>query len=70
VVIAQGEERAGLLVDELHGEIQTVIKPLGPLFDHLPDIAGGTILGSGQVALSLDVPGILTSVRAMESAIH
>ncbi|MFY3774994.1 chemotaxis protein CheA [Marinobacter salsuginis] len=70
VVIAQGEERAGLLVDELHGEIQTVIKPLGPLFDHLPDIAGGTILGSGQVALTLDVPGILTSVRAMESAIH
>ena len=70
VVIAQGEERAGLLVDELHGEIQTVIKPLGPLFDHLPDIAGGTILGSGQVALTLDVPGILTSVRAMEAAIH
>jgi len=70
VVIAQGEERAGLLVDELHGEIQTVIKPLGPLFDHLPDIAGGTILGTGQVALTLDVPGILSSVRAMEAAIH
>lgn len=70
VVIAQGEERAGLLVDELHGEIQTVIKPLGPLFDHLPDIAGGTILGTGQVALTLDVPGLLTSVRAMEATTH
>ncbi|MCD1646501.1 chemotaxis protein CheA [Marinobacter adhaerens] len=70
VVIAHGQERAGLLVDELHGEIQTVIKPLGPLFDHLPDIAGGTILGTGQVALTLDVPGLLTSVRAMEATTH
>lgn len=70
VVIAQGQERAGLLVDELHGEIQTVIKPLGPLFDHLPDIAGGTILGTGQVALTLDVPGLLSSVRAMEATTH
>lgn len=70
VVIAQGKERAGLLVDELHGEIQTVIKPLGPLFEHLPDIAGGTILGTGQVALTLDVPGLLSSVRAMEATTH
>lgn len=70
VVVAHGQERAGLLVDELHGEIQTVIKPLGPLFDHLPDIAGGTILGTGQVALTLDVPGLLTSVRAMEAQTH
>lgn len=70
VVIANGQERAGLLVDELHGEIQTVIKPLGPLFDHLPDIAGGTILGTGQVALTLDVPGLLTSVRDMEATTH
>lgn len=70
VVIAHGQERAGLLVDELHGEIQTVIKPLGPLFDHLPDIAGGTILGTGQVALTLDVPGLLTSVREMDAITH
>lgn len=70
VVIAHGRETAGLLVDELHGEIQTVIKPLGPLFDHLPDIAGGTILGTGQVALTLDVPGLLTSVRTMEATTH
>ncbi|MFE8070310.1 chemotaxis protein CheA [Marinobacteraceae bacterium S3BR75-40.1] len=63
VVCSHGQEKAGLLVDTLHGEIQTVIKPLGALFDHLPGVAGGTILGSGRVALTLDVPSLMASIR-------
>ena len=63
VVASHGGDAAGLLVDHLHGEIQTVIKPLGPLFEHLPGLSGATILGSGQVALILDVPGLLRLTR-------
>ena len=59
VVVRHEGGRAGLVVDGLLGERQTVIKPLGPLFRALPGIAGSAILGSGRVALILDVPGLL-----------
>jgi two-component system chemotaxis sensor kinase CheA len=49
----------GLAVDALCGASQTVIKPLGPLFQGLPGIAGSAILGSGRVALILDVEALL-----------
>ncbi|NER62614.1 chemotaxis protein CheA [Pseudomonas sp. MAFF212427] len=58
VVVSQGRQHAGLIVDQLHGELQTVIKPLGQLFQHLSGISGSTILGSGQVALILDIPSL------------
>ena len=44
--------RAGLVVDQLFGEFQTV-KPLGKVFSHIRCIGGSTILGSGEVALIL-----------------
>lgn len=47
--------QVGLLVDSLHGEFQTVIKPLGKIFKNLRGISGTTVLGSGEVALILDV---------------
>ncbi|HEY2748686.1 MAG TPA: chemotaxis protein CheW [Polyangia bacterium] len=50
---------AGLAVDALHGEAQTVVKPLGPLFAALPSISGSTITADGNVALILDVPALL-----------
>jgi len=59
VVVRYAGKRAGLVVDELMGEFQTVIKPLGPVFSHLKGIAGSTILGSGEVALILDVPALI-----------
>lgn len=59
VVVRCGERKAGLVVDELLGEFQTVIKPLGKLFMHLKGISGATLLGSGEVALILDVPGLI-----------
>ena len=58
VVVKSGGQKAGIVVDVLHGEFQTVIKPLGGLFRHLRGIGGSTILGSGEVALILDVQAL------------
>jgi two-component system chemotaxis sensor kinase CheA len=44
-----------MVVDELLGELQTVIKPLGKLFSRVRGISGTALLGSGEVALILDV---------------
>lgn len=64
VVVSQGRQHAGLIVDHLLGELQTVIKPLGQMFQHLRGISGSTILGSGQVALILDVPSLFRQLQA------
>ncbi|MNY46670.1 Chemotaxis protein CheA [compost metagenome] len=58
-MIQAGGQRSGLVVDALMGEFQTVIKPLGPLFANLRGIVGSTILGTGEVALILDVPALI-----------
>ncbi|MGZ5026597.1 MAG: chemotaxis protein CheW [Methylobacter sp.] len=63
VVVRFGEVKAGLVVDELHGENQTVIKPLGKLFENLSGIGGATVLGNGNVALILDVQGLIQLAR-------
>jgi two-component system chemotaxis sensor kinase CheA len=73
VVVRYGDSKAGLVVDELLGEFQTVIKPLGSLFRHLRAMSGSTILGSGEVALILDVPSLIhfaTSQEAERFASH
>jgi two-component system chemotaxis sensor kinase CheA len=67
VVVQSGGQRAGLLVDSLLGEFQTVIKPLHAIFNRVRCISGSTILGNGQVALILDVPALLQ--QAAESAL-
>ncbi|WP_312381105.1 chemotaxis protein CheA [Pseudomonas oryzihabitans] len=59
VVVRYAGQRAGLVVDQLLGEFQTVIKPLGPLFGHNRSLGGFTILGTGAVALILNVPGLI-----------
>lgn len=59
VVVNCAGQKAGLVVDELMGEFQTVIKPLGKIFSTLRGISGSTILGSGEVALILDVPSLV-----------
>jgi two-component system, chemotaxis family, sensor kinase CheA len=69
VVVRHEGGRAGLVVDALLGERQTVIKPLGPLFRALPGIAGSAILGSGRVALILDVPGLLRQTLAPDAVL-
>ncbi|MBI5005501.1 MAG: chemotaxis protein CheA [Nitrosomonadales bacterium] len=64
VVVQYGGTRAGLVVDTLQGEFQTVIKPLGRIFSNVNGIGGSTILGSGEVALILDVPRLVQQVSA------
>jgi len=58
VVIKAAGKKVGIVVDQLLGEFQTVIKPLGQLFRQLRGIAGSTILGSGEVSLILDVQAL------------
>ena len=67
VVVRYAEHKAGLVVDDLLGEFQTVIKPLGKLFGALRGISGSTILGSGAVALILDVPALLNQIVHLEA---
>lgn len=67
VVIKCAGRRVGLVVDALLGEFQTVIKPLGKLFERLSGISGSTILGNGDVALILDVPTLVQQVVNRES---
>ncbi|MCF7513014.1 chemotaxis protein CheA [Pseudoalteromonas sp. L23] len=59
VVVKYGQLRAGIVVDQLLGEFQTVIKPLGALFEKMSGISGSSILGSGDIALILDVPKLI-----------
>lgn len=59
VVVSHSGRKSGLVVDELLGEFQTVIKPLGKLFQRLQGISGSTILGGGEVALILDIPSLI-----------
>ena len=71
VVVQYAGQKAGIVVDQLLGEFQTVIKPLGTLFRHMRGIGGSTILGSGEVALILDVQALVSrSVRAEEQLAH
>ena len=59
VVVRYGEYKIGMMVDELFGEFQTVIKPLGDVFSNVVGISGGTILGSGEIALIFDIPKLM-----------
>jgi two-component system chemotaxis sensor kinase CheA len=66
VVVRFGHQKAGLVVDQLHGELQTVIKPMGVIFEQLRGVAGATVLGTGDIALILDVQALTASVNASQ----
>jgi two-component system chemotaxis sensor kinase CheA len=59
VVVRKGDKRAGCVVDSLIGQQEIVIKGMGRLLTGIPGISGATILGSGEVALILDVADII-----------
>jgi len=67
IVLEYARTKAGLVVDTLIGEFQTVIKPLGKLFMNLRWVSGATILGTGEVALILDVPKLIQYIQMKES---
>jgi two-component system chemotaxis sensor kinase CheA len=66
VVLRSGEVKAGVLVDTLLGEIQTVIKPMSQIFRHLRAVCGTSILGTGEIALVLDIHQLVQ--RSMDQA--
>ena len=68
VVVKHAGQKFGLVVDALLGEAQTVIKPLSRMFAQVRGISGSSILGSGDVALILDVP--LLMQEAQETRTH
>jgi two-component system chemotaxis sensor kinase CheA len=68
VVIQSVHGRYGIEIDVLLGQYQTVIKPLGRLFKTLRGISGSSILGSGEVALILDVNSLGDLAAAEPSA--
>ncbi|MBF0426931.1 MAG: chemotaxis protein CheA, partial [Magnetococcales bacterium] len=59
VVVLQNERRVGLVVDQILGDHQTVIKSLSPLHADVACFSGATILGDGHVALILDITHLL-----------
>lgn len=64
MVIVEGEgRRCGLLVDELIGQQQVVVKSLEANYQRVEGISGATILGDGSVALIVDIPGIMRLAR-------
>lgn len=68
VVVRSAGKRVGIVVDELLGELQAVIKPLSRLFSQLQGIGGSTILGTGKVALILDVPGLVERTNSIRQS--
>ena len=65
-----GGEIAGIAVDKLNGEIQTVVKPLGPIFKPLKGIGGSSLLGSGDIAFILDIPQLIELAINNETLTH
>jgi len=69
VVVEYSRKKIGLVVDDLIGEFQTVIKPMGKIFSKLQWLSGSTILGTGEVAYILDVPKLIKNARELEQVI-
>jgi two-component system chemotaxis sensor kinase CheA len=59
VIVSAGNQRVGFVVDQLIGQEEVVIKPLGKMLHGTAGMAGATITGDGTIALILDVPGML-----------
>lgn len=59
VVVNIGTQKVGFIVDELIGQEEVVIKPLGAMLHGISGLAGATITGDGGIALILDIPGLM-----------
>ncbi len=59
VVVQAGTQRVGFVVDQLIGQEEVVIKPLGALLHGIDGLSGATITGDGRIAIILDIPGLM-----------
>jgi two-component system, chemotaxis family, sensor kinase CheA len=69
VIVNAGGQQAGLVVDELLGETQAVIKPLGGLCNAVPGVSGTTIMSDGRVSLILDIGPLLELAHRSVSSV-
>jgi len=67
VVVSVGTKRVGFVVDQLVGQEEVVIKPLGKMLHGTAGMAGATITGDGRIALILDIPSMLGRYAAKQS---
>ncbi len=70
VVISTGSERVGLVVDQIIGDHQTVIKSMSKLHANVATFSGATILGDGTVALILDVAHLVAAGQQKEAQLR
>jgi two-component system chemotaxis sensor kinase CheA len=70
VVVGIGAEKVGLVVDQIIGNHQTVIKSMSPLHRNVTTFAGATILGDGEVALILDVAHLVALGQEQEERLR
>lgn len=61
VVVSVGTQRVGFVVDQLVGQEEVVIKPLGRMLHGTAGMSGATITGDGRIALILDIPSMLSA---------
>lgn len=59
VIVEHSDFKLGLVVDQIHGEVQAVIKSLGPMYKDTQLFSGASILGDGSVALIIDVAKLI-----------
>lgn len=68
VIVESGNRKSGLMVEELLGQQQVVIKGLGESLKQIPGLAGGAILSDGTVGMILDVDGLMQGLKAAPAA--
>lgn len=67
ILILEYEDKSfGIIVNNLHGEVQSVIRPMAEIFKNIKCFSGTSILGSGEISFILDVPGLYNSIRDQE----
>ncbi|HEY3368522.1 MAG TPA: chemotaxis protein CheA [Symbiobacteriaceae bacterium] len=70
VIVAVLNKQIGIVVDNLIGEGDVVIKPLGKFIGDIPGISGATILGDGDVAIILDISSLINTVRLEQNRLE
>jgi two-component system chemotaxis sensor kinase CheA len=67
LVLQAGEQQAAILVDQLFGEREIVVRALGPRLRRIANVGGGTILSDGRIALILNAAELLERAQASTS---
>lgn len=70
VVLVRGAQPAAVQVDTLMGSREIVVKALGPQFNSVVGVSGGTILGDGSVVIILDLPNMMRHINSLEYKQH